>query len=134
MKKAAKKYLAGVGCRVTDTGTSSEESVDYPDFAHAVAQQAAPGACQMGLLFCGTGIGMAMAANKVAGVRAANVHNLATARLAREHNNANVLALGTRIVSDAAAIAMVRKFMRAEFAGGRHQRRINKISALDECK
>ncbi len=131
MKEALKKYLTGAGCAVVDAGTSSEESVDYPDFACAVARQVASGACEIGLLFCGTGIGMAMAANKVPGVRAANVHDLPTARLAREHNDANVLAIGSRVVDDAAAIAIVREFLSAKFSGGRHQRRIDKISALD---
>src|SRR6202046_928752 len=106
-------------------GTSSEESVDYPDFARAVAERVSENKDEIGILVFGTGIGMAIAADKVPGVRAANAFDEFTARLSREHNNANVLALGARIVEDSRAIEIVRTFLAARFAGGRQQSRID---------
>ncbi|MFZ0634532.1 MAG: ribose 5-phosphate isomerase B [Candidatus Acidiferrales bacterium] len=131
LKETVKQFLAGEGYACDDLGTSSEESVDYPDFARAVAERVAAGEAQLGILACGTGIGMAIAADKVPGVRAANAFDEMTARLAREHNDANVLTLGARILDDARAIEVVRTFLAAQFAGGRHQRRIDKISEID---
>jgi ribose 5-phosphate isomerase B len=131
LKGRIKEYLESAGYAVDDVGTWSEESVDYPDFAVAVAGRVAEGRSDLGILACGTGIGMSIAANKIAGVRAALAHDAATARLAREHNDANVLTLGARLLSEAQAIEVVREFLAAEFAGGRHQRRIDKISELD---
>ena len=131
LKETVKKLLRDSGYDCDDVGTYSEESVDYPDFARGVAERVASGQCDLGILACGTGIGMAIAANKVPGVRAATAHDPMTARLAREHNDANVLALGGRILDDAGATEVVREFLAAQFAGGRHQRRIDKILELD---
>jgi len=133
-KETVKKFLEQAGYAVDDVGTWSEESVDYPDFALAVAEKVASGKDQVGILACGTGIGMAIAANKVPGIRAAVAHDPMTARLAREHNDANVLTLGGRVVDDTMAIAIVRDFLNTKFAGGRHQRRIDKISELDHAR
>ncbi len=130
-KEIIKDYLRRGGYDVEDLGTQSEESVDYPDFARGVAERVAAGRAENGILVCGTGIGMAITANKVPGVRAATVHDAQTARLARAHNNANVLTLGARVVSDEAAIEIVQEFLATPFAGGRHQRRVDKIAALD---
>ncbi len=132
VKEKIKKFLEASGYPVDDVGTWSEESVDYPDYARAVAEKVAAGADQLGILACGTGIGMAITANKVPGIRAAVAHDAMTARLAREHNDANVLTLGGRVVDDAQAIEIVRDFLDARFAGGRHQRRIDKITELDQ--
>ncbi len=132
VKETIKKFLEASGYPVEDVGTWSEESVDYPDYARAVAEKVAAGENQLGILACGTGIGMAIAANKVPGIRAAVAHDAMTARLAREHNDANVLTLGGRVVDDARAIEIVRDFLSAQFAGGRHQRRIDKITELDK--
>ena len=130
-KELIKNFLREQGYEVEDLGTSSEDSVDYPDFARAVAEKVAGGGAQFGILACGTGIGMAMTANKVPGVRAAVAHDAATARLAREHNDSNVLTFGGRVVDDAKAIEIVREFLNANFAGGRHVRRVEKINELD---
>ena len=134
VKETIKKFLADSGYDVDDVGTQSEESVDYPDFARRVAEKVAAGQAQLGILACGTGMGMAITANKVAGIRAATAHDATTARLAREHNDANVLTLGGRIVDDARALEIVREFLAAQFAGGRHQRRVDKINDLDQAR
>jgi ribose 5-phosphate isomerase B len=131
VKESIKSYLESAGHTVHDVGTGSEESVDYPDFAREAAGRVADGRDDLGILACGTGIGMTIVANKIAGIRAALVSDPATARLAREHNNANVLAVGGRVLSSETAVAIVREFLAAEFAGGRHERRVNKISLLD---
>jgi len=131
VKESIKKYLESEGYSVDDVGTWSEESVDYPDFAVLVAQRVVEGQNELGILACGTGIGMAIAANKIGGIRAAVAHDILTAHLAREHNDANVLAVGARILSELDAIAAVRSFLDAGFAGGRHQRRVDKILKLD---
>ena len=131
VKESIKKFLESAGHAVDDVGTGSEESVDYPDFAREAAVRVVAGQDDLGILVCGTGIGMTIAANKIAGVRAALVCDPATARLAREHNNANVLAVAGRTLSGEKAIEIVREFLAAEFAGGRHERRVNKISLLD---
>ena len=131
-KEAIKRYLLEQGYPVEDLGTWSDESVDYPDYAKKVAEKVAGGEDQLGVLVCGTGIGMAMAANKVEGIRAAVAHDAMTARLAREHNDANVLTLGGRVVDDTRAVEIAKEFLNAKFAGGRHQRRIDKITELDE--
>jgi len=133
-KETIKKFLEQAGYEVHDVGTWSEESVDYPIFARAVAERVASGQDQVGILSCGTGIGMAITANKIPGIRAAVAHNAITARLAREHNDANVLTLGGRVVDDAVAVEIVRDFLNARFAGGRHQRRIDEITELDQAR
>jgi len=131
-KETVRKYLEQAGYAVDDVGTWSEESVDYPEFARAVAQRVASGKDQLGILSCGTGIGMAITANKVPGIRAAVAHDAMTARLAREHNDANILTFGGRVLDDARAVEIVRDFLNARFAGGRHQRRIDEITELDK--
>lgn len=131
LKNAVRSLLESRGLDVTDHGTSGTESVDYPDYAASVARAVTAGEADMGILVCGTGIGMAIAANKVHGVRAAPVVDLESARLAREHNDANVLALGARVTSPDTALDIVRTFLDTPFAGGRHQRRIDKIATLD---
>jgi ribose 5-phosphate isomerase B len=130
-KENIKKYLEGAGYGVEDVGTWSEESVDYPDFARAVGERVAAGKDPLGILLCATGIGVSIVANKVEGIRAALAHDSLTARRAREHNNANVLALGGKIVGEDEAIAIVQEFLNAQFAGGRHQPRVEKISKMD---
>jgi ribose 5-phosphate isomerase B len=134
IKEIIKKYLRDAGYAVEDMGTHSEESVDYPDFAKAVGERVAAGNNMLGVLVCGTGIGVSIAANKVEGIRAALAHDSLTARRAREHNDANVIALGGRVVGDDEAIAIVQEFLNAQFAGGRHQRRIDKITVMDEVR
>jgi ribose 5-phosphate isomerase B len=131
VKEVIRRSLAEQGYDVDDLGTKSEESVDYPDFARQVAERVAGGGAQLGVLVCGTGIGMAITANKVPGIRAGTAHDEMTARMMREHNDANVLTLGGRVVDDERAIAIVHAFLNAQFAGGRHQRRVEKINALD---
>ncbi len=130
-KEVIKDFLRRHGYTFDDAGTQSEQSVDYPDYARAVAQRVSSGAAQVGILVCGTGIGMAITANKVSGIRAATVHDVSTAHLAREHNDANVLALGARVVSDDVAVSIVSEFLSTPFGGGRHQPRVDKINALD---
>ena len=131
LKETIKSHLRESGFALDDVGTDSDASVDYPDFAAAVARRVASGESDRGILVCGTGIGMAMAANKVEGVRAASVGDLESARLSREHNDANVLTLGGRITPPDLAMAIVRLFLETPFAGGRHQRRVDKIMALE---
>jgi ribose 5-phosphate isomerase B len=122
---------AGGGHRVADVGTYSDERCDYPDFAKAVAQAVAKKRASKGILICGTGIGMAIAANKVRGALAAVAWNPTTAALAAEHNGANILCLPGRFVGLKKAQAMIRAFLRTPFGGGRHARRLKKIMAMD---
>ena len=131
-KEKIKKYLQSAGYAVNDAGTWSEESVDYPDFAIEVARRVQQGQDDLGILVCGTGIGMAMAANKIGGIRAGVAHDALTARMSREHNDANVLAMGARVLSEHQIVEVMQSFLSAEFAGGRHQRRVDKISELDQ--
>ncbi len=131
VKESIKKYLEGAGYTVDDQGTWSEESVDYPDYARAVGERVAGKQDEFGILVCGSGIGISIAANKVPGIRAALAHDATTARFSREHNDANVLALGGRIVSSDTAIEMVKAFLAASYLGGRHQRRIDKITEME---
>lgn len=132
VKEAIRTCLESAGYAVSDLGTSSEQSVDYPDYGQAVGKRVVSRQADFGIAVCGTGIGISIAANKVPGVRAALAHDLDTARLAREHNDANVLALGGRIVTDEAAIAMVQVFLTTAYLGGRHQRRLDKIAAIEK--
>lgn len=126
------QYLAEQGHEVTDVGTANaEDSVDYPDFALAVAHAVADGAADLGVLVCGTGIGMSIAANKVAGVRAANVTDPEFAKLAREHNDANVVTLSARFVPVQVNEAILDAFLGTEFGGGRHAGRVAKIEAAE---
>lgn len=134
IKETIRQFLQNAGYLVDDLGTWSEESVDYPDFARAVGERVAAGKDPFGILVCGTGIGVSIAANKVEGIRAALAHDSLTARRAREHNDANVLALGGKIVGEDEAIAIVQEFLNAQFAGGRHQRRVEKINEMDQAR
>jgi ribose 5-phosphate isomerase B len=131
LKEKIKQRLAGQGIEVTDRGTNSTDSVDYPDYARDVAHDVAGKRADWGILVCGSGIGMAMAANKVPGVRAANVTSEQEAQLSREHNNANVLAIGARILDEASAFKIVDKWLHTGFAGGRHQGRVDKITEIE---
>lgn len=116
--------LKEAGHQVNDQGCFASESVDYPEFAKAVCLLVQDGSCDRGILVCGTGIGMSMVANRFKGIRAALCHEQYTARMSREHNNANVLCLGARVVGPGLAAEIVRTWMVTAFAGGRHQRRI----------
>ena len=115
-----------------DFGPSTDSPVDYPDYAARVAESVASGECDRGILICGTGVGMAIAANKVPGIRAAQVTDRDGARLSREHNDANILSLGARSTSVERALDIVDAFLATPFGGGRHQRRVDKIMALEE--
>jgi ribose 5-phosphate isomerase B len=131
LKASVRSLLESKGIEVQDIGTVDETSVDYPDYAEAVARSVATGTVDRGILVCGTGVGMAIAANKVDGVRAAAVVDLESARLSREHNDANVLALGARVTTPDVALRIVDTFIETPFAGGRHQRRLEKITAIE---
>jgi ribose 5-phosphate isomerase B len=131
VKETIRKYLEASGYTVDDQGTSSEESVDYPDYGKGVGERVASKQADLGVAVCGSGIGISIAANKVPGIRAALAHDVTTARLAREHNDANVLALGGRIVTPEAAVEMVQTFLATAYLGGRHQRRLDKITQIE---
>lgn len=131
MKEALKPLLVELGFEILDVGTSSTEAVDYPDYAAAVAVLVATGKAARGIVVDGAGIGSAMAANKIPGVRAALCYDLTTAKNAREHNDANVLTLGGTLIGQRLAGDIVRAFLTTDFAGGRHQARVDKINALD---
>ena len=134
LKEDLKAWLIARGHDVVDVGTQSTDSVDYPDFAVGVAGAITGGKAVCGVLVCGTGIGMAMAANKVPGVRAAACSDAVSARMSREHTDANVLALGARITAREAAIEILEIWLGAKFAGDRHARRVEKIAALDRVR
>ena len=131
LKNHLARLLERQGHEIDDRGTHSGDSVDYPDFAAAVAGEVARGVADRGLLVCGTGLGVAIAANKVGGIRAVTCNDLFTATKSREHNDANVLTLGARVVGEGLAEDIVRAFMETDFGAGRHQRRIDKIRALE---
>lgn len=128
LKDSLAAAARAAGWTVTDLGTTSDDSVDYPDFGHAVGRAVAGGEADVGVLVCGTGIGVAMAANRVPGVRAAVVHDDFTAHYSRAHNDANVLCLGARVVGEGVAQAALATFLGTHFAGGRHARRVGKLA------
>lgn len=128
LKEAIQKDLVLTGYQVVDVGCFSNDSVDYPDFVEKAVERIVAGECQMGVLVCGTGIGVSMAANRHRNIRAANCSNIYTAKMSREHNDANVLCLGARVLEPSDAIAMVRVWLTTEFTGGRHTTRIAKFS------
>lgn len=130
-KQQLAAYLADQGHQVSDRGPATDDRVDYPDFAELVARDVATGAAERGVLVCGTGIGMAMAAGKVPGVRAANIINPAFAALCREHNDANVITLSGRFVPLEENERILDAFLATDFGGGRHAGRVEKIMALD---
>jgi len=127
LKSAVAKQLADMGYQVIDLGTNGPESVDYPDFARAVAEAVAGARAQWGVLVCGSGVGMAMAANRNPAVRAVAAHSGLEARLSRQHNDANVLTLGARLVGEETARDCVSAFFSTPFEGGRHERRVAKL-------
>jgi len=131
LKEFLKSKLGGEGYKVIDYGTDSEEPVDYPDIAERVALAVRNEEDVLGILVCGTGIGMAIAANKVPGIRAAVCHSPYTARMAKEHNWVNVIAVGARVLEVDDAWKVVKEFLSASFQGGRHSRRVEKITALE---
>src|ERR1700752_3940042 len=133
-KELLKPVLNELGIEFEDLGTGSEESVDYPDFARKVGEKVARGEAEQGLLVCGSGTGMAIAANKVPGVRAAVAWTEEIARLAREHNDANVLAIGARTTPPDDIPKIVRAWFGAEFQGGRHAARVEKISEVESSR
>jgi ribose 5-phosphate isomerase B len=130
-KEAIKALLSRLGVVVRDLGPTNENSVDYPDFAEEVARGVARGDADAGILVCGSGIGMQIAANKIPGIRAALAWNEETARLSRQHNNANILAIGARTTPADTIEAIVRAFLTTPFDGGRHQQRLDKIARLE---
>ena len=131
LKEELKKHLEEKGITVHDVGTHSNESCDYPDYAVQVARAVANHEADFGLLVCGTGIGMAITANKIAGIRAASVSDPFSAHASREHNDANVLCIGERVVGVGLAKDILDAFLGAQFQGGRHTGRVAKINALD---
>jgi len=132
LKKILVNRLVELGHQVEDLGTHSEASCDYPDFAHAVAERIVAEPGSMGILTCGSGIGISIAANRHSGIRAALCHNSLEAQLSRQHNNANILVMGGRLVGEALAIDILEKFFSTEFDGGRHENRIKKIELNTE--
>ncbi len=132
LKEKVREYLVDKGFEVEDHGTNSTESVDYPDYAERVATRVAAKEADFGVLVCGTGLGVAISANKVPGVRAAPCTDTYSARLAREHNDANVLTLGGRILDESTAQKILDVWLSTPFAGGRHARRVEKIDAIDK--
>ena len=132
LKQAITQFLGELGHPVSDLGIHTLESIDYPDIAVEVAQAVASGKAKYGIVICGTGIGVSMAANKVSGIRAALCTNAYMARMAREHNQAQVLCLGGRVIGTELAKDIIEAFLSSEFEGGRHARRVSKINALDE--
>lgn len=129
LKEVLKQHFAAYN--FTDLGTNSNESVDYPDYGAALARRVAAGEFDRGILICGSGIGVSIAANKVKGIRAALCHNAYTAEMSRRHNDANVIAMGGRVVDAKTAVEMTDIFLKTEFEGGRHAARVAKISALE---
>lgn len=131
LKQEIMKHLSERGIAYRDYGTYSEESCDYPDYGEAVGRAVASGECERGIVVCGTGIGISIAANKVRGVRCALCGDCFSAQMAREHNDANVLALGARVLGAGLALKIVDTFLDSTFAGGRHERRVAKLMAIE---
>lgn len=131
LKEIIKEFLAGLNVSVSDIGAYSDQSVDYPDFAAKVAQKIASGDFSRGILICGTGIGMSMAANRLPGIRAALCNDLFSAIMSRRHNNANILVMGGRVIGPELAKEIVRAWIETPFEGGRHQKRIDKMDCAE---
>ncbi|MER2061011.1 MAG: ribose 5-phosphate isomerase B [Niallia sp.] len=131
LKEAVKAHLLNSNIEVVDFGCHSRESVDFPDYAKNVGQSIINGENQLGILCCGTGIGMSIAANKITGIRAAVVGDVFSAKATREHNNSNILCLGERVTGEGLACLIVDTWLSAEFLGGRHAKRINGIKELE---
>jgi ribose 5-phosphate isomerase B len=132
LKEAVTRFLRDKKVDLVDLGVGNEESVDYPDFAAEVAGKVSSGAVDAGILVCGTGIGMAITANKFKGVRAAVVTDPYTAKMSKEHNNANIIAFGGRVLEEPKALEIVQAWLDAKFQGGRHEARLKKIEAIEK--
>lgn len=132
LKETIKEYLDEIGVAYRDFGAFNAETTDYPDYAYKVATAVAAGECERGILCCGTGIGVSITANKVLGIRAALCHDTFSARAAREHNDANILTMGERVIGPGLAKDIVAAWMAAGFSGGRHARRLEKIKAIEK--
>ena len=132
MKLHIKRYVEEMGHEVVDFGTDSSERCDYPVYGKKVADAVAGGQCDFGILICGTGVGISLAANKVKGIRAVVCSEPYTARLSRQHNNTNIVAFGARVIGSATAEMIVQEFLTAEFEGGRHQGRVDMLQAIEE--
>lgn len=134
LKNHVKQHLEANGHTVINIGTDSTDSVDYPDFAEKAARTVVSGEADLGILICGSGVGIGIAANKVHGIRCVICSEPYSARMARQHNNANMLSMGARLVGPDMALMIVDEFVNGEFDGDRHQRRVGKISALDDAR
>lgn len=132
LKETVKEVLAQMQIEVNDVGTFPDVPADYPDIAEKVAKSVVSGEADKGIVLCGTGIGICIAANKINGIRAALCHDIFSAKMAREHNDANILAMGERVIGFGPAREIVKAFFTTEFAGGRHERRVEKIMALEK--
>lgn len=132
LKNHITEYLKNKGYEVLNIGTDSTQRTDYPIYGKKAAEKVASGECDFGVLICGTGIGISLAANKVKGIRAAVCSEPYSARLTRQHNNANIIAFGARVVGDAMAEMIVDEFLSTEYEGGRHQKRIDMITAIEK--
>ena len=132
LKEVMIKYLKSIGKEVKDCGTFDGASVDYPDIAKEVCAEYKKGGYEFGILICGTGIGISIAANKIEGIRCALLNNEYSAKMTKRHNNSNIIAFGGRVVGPDMAIGMLEAYMSAEFEGGRHQKRIDKVSELEK--
>ncbi|VYT90639.1 Putative sugar phosphate isomerase YwlF [Finegoldia magna] len=132
LKDSMVEYIKSLGNEVMDLGTNSADSVDYPDYAKKVCEEIQQGNSDLGILICGTGIGMSLAANKFEGIRAACVSDVYSAKMSRNHNNANVLCIGARVIGDEVAKLIIKTFLENEFEAGRHQRRVDKIMDFEK--
>lgn len=132
LKEELKPLLDELGLEYKDFGTYSSSSVDYPDFGVQVAEAVAKGECNRGILICGTGIGMSIVANKVPGIRCALVHDCFTAKVTRQHNDSNILAIGARVIGPSLALEIARIWLATDFEGGRHAKRLGKIEQLEQ--
>jgi len=132
LKEQIKEFLTAQGIEILDCGTFSTDSVDYPDYACKVAQAVVAGEAERGILICGTGIGVSIAANKIAGIRAALCGDTFSAQMCREHNDANILCMGERVIGPGLAEKIVETYLHSSFQGGRHQRRVDKIKQLEK--
>jgi ribose 5-phosphate isomerase B len=133
LKEALKQALQQAGHEILDLGCSSPDSCDYPDYGYLAARAVTRGECERGIVICATGVGMSITANKVKGIRAALCHDLFTVEMSRKHNDANMLVLGARCVTEPLAREMATLWLQTEFEGGRHQRRVDKIMAGETC-
>lgn len=131
LKEKVKSKLEQAGHQMLDVGTDSTESVDYPKYGHAVGRKVANGEAERGIAICGSGIGISIACNKVPGIRAALCTSIEMAEMCRRHNNANVICMGARMISEQLAFDMIDKWLETEFEGGKHERRINELDDIE---